>query len=448
MSGIKLKRLILKNFKGIKDLTIDFKNVTNIYGENKLGKTTIFDGFTWLLFDKDSKDRSKFEVQPLDDKNNVIHMIETEVIGVLEVDGKTMEIKKILREKWVKKRGEVDSELKGTETLYYINEVPVKLSEYKEKINNIVDEKLFKLISSPLYFSLNMKWEERRKVIQDIIGDITAESVVNYNASLKPLIKLLKDTDLETFKKTISARIKKLNEDKRSIPYRIDELNKSICSEIDFDALAYRKRGILGGIKSIQEKLMDSSKLNEDLLKEKNRLYEIKSKLRDMEYKAEDEVKWNLKQSNSEMRDIENSILKNESSMDRIKITIKNNETKVLDLDNVMKKLRNDYEILQGQELVMKEDEFLCPTCGRHFDADDIETKKQEMRVSYIKNKDKELTKINTEGQGKRALQEKLQADTVTAQGELDTYIDKLNELIISKAEKEKLFLILALRWI
>lgn len=161
MSVIKLIKMSLKNFKGIKNLTVDFENVTNICGENKLGKTTIFDGFTWVLFDKDSKDRSKFEVQPLDEANNVMHMLETEVVAILEVDGKPMELKKLLKEKWVKKRGEVESELKGTETLYYINEVPLKLSEYREKICSIIDEQLFKLISNPLYFSLNMKWQVR-----------------------------------------------------------------------------------------------------------------------------------------------------------------------------------------------------------------------------------------------------------------------------------------------
>jgi Predicted ATP-dependent endonuclease of the OLD family len=49
---IALKNLKLKNFKGIKDLNIGFSKETNIFGENASGKTTIFDAFTWLLFDK------------------------------------------------------------------------------------------------------------------------------------------------------------------------------------------------------------------------------------------------------------------------------------------------------------------------------------------------------------------------------------------------------------
>ena len=60
-----LKSLTLKNFKGIKDLQIDFSKVTNIYGENATGKTTIVDSFMWLLFGKDSKDRKDFDIKTI-----------------------------------------------------------------------------------------------------------------------------------------------------------------------------------------------------------------------------------------------------------------------------------------------------------------------------------------------------------------------------------------------
>lgn len=51
--SIVLKSLDLKNFKSIKELHMDFSStVTNIYGENATGKTSIFDAFTWLLLIK------------------------------------------------------------------------------------------------------------------------------------------------------------------------------------------------------------------------------------------------------------------------------------------------------------------------------------------------------------------------------------------------------------
>ncbi|HCB4303611.1 TPA: AAA family ATPase, partial [Listeria monocytogenes] len=49
MKTIKLLKLQLENFKGVKELEIDFQDNTSIYGANASGKTTILDAFTWLL---------------------------------------------------------------------------------------------------------------------------------------------------------------------------------------------------------------------------------------------------------------------------------------------------------------------------------------------------------------------------------------------------------------
>ncbi|RYG55303.1 hypothetical protein EON80_30830, partial [bacterium] len=66
---IVLKALTLINFKGARSRTIDFSEVTNIYGDNATGKTTIKDAFCWLFFGKDSTDRKDFEIKTLDGNN-------------------------------------------------------------------------------------------------------------------------------------------------------------------------------------------------------------------------------------------------------------------------------------------------------------------------------------------------------------------------------------------
>ena len=49
---MKLISLKLKNFKGIKELSLEpnGKNI-NVFGDNATGKTTIFDSISWLLFE-------------------------------------------------------------------------------------------------------------------------------------------------------------------------------------------------------------------------------------------------------------------------------------------------------------------------------------------------------------------------------------------------------------
>ena len=56
MTEIKIKRLVLENFKCHKSLRLDFEGGNaSIYGDNASGKTSIYDALTWLLFGKDSQ---------------------------------------------------------------------------------------------------------------------------------------------------------------------------------------------------------------------------------------------------------------------------------------------------------------------------------------------------------------------------------------------------------
>ena len=396
---IMLKKLTLKNFKGIKDLTIDFSKVTSIKGENASGKTTVFDAFTYLMFDKDSQDRSKFEVQPLDASNNVIHMLDTSVEGTLDVNGKTMILKKVLKEKWTRKRGEEQTELKGTETSYYIDEVPAKMGEYKKQINGLIDENLFKLLSNPLYFSANMKWQDRRKVLLDIIGDISSEEIINYKDNLKALAELLKDKDVDTLKKQIQAKKKKLTDDKKNIPSRVDENTKSI-KEIDFKALEFDKTGIEEKIKAVDTQLVDSSKANSELLEQKDKLFNLKIKSKDIEHdigKKAEEPKYEMEKELNDLENITRKLEIKNSNLSNEKTSI---EGQIPILRKQADGLRKQWHEVNTRALTFDENEFKCPTCDRKFETGDIDTKKIEITENFNQNKARKLAGIKAEGTG------------------------------------------------
>lgn len=432
MSKIILKSLRLRNFKGIKDLTMGFSKVTNIFGENATGKTTIADSFFWLLFDKDSRDRATFEIKTLDNNNNVIHGLDHEVTGVLTVDGKDTTLTKIYKEKWTKKRGEAERELTGHETLYYIDEVPVKKKEYQDKVSALIDESLFKLITNPLFFSTNMKWQDRRKVLLDIIGDLTDEEVINYKSNLKALGRLLADKDIDTLKKSIQAKKRRFNEEIKSIPYRVDECNNSI-KELDFEVLELNKKEIVAAIKAVEEQLMDSSKANEALLKQRDKIYKFKSKLQELEYQAKTDV-------NKPLRDIEFKISTHRADIAQLENERLNKERKlsriissINDFKQEMDKLRDEFTKVNQHLLEIDENEFICPTCKREFEAEDIEVKKHEMTENFNQNKAKKLKNIRHQGLDYKNEVEKL---TIEA-SEIEEDIKSLGLRIV--AEKNSL---------
>ncbi|WP_286910702.1 DUF2813 domain-containing protein [Clostridium sp. UBA1652] len=422
---IVLKSLKLKNFKGITALSINFSKVTNIFGENATGKTTIFDSFTWLLFNKDSQDRAKFDIQPLDSENKVEKMIETEVEATLLIDSTEFILKKVLTQNWVKKRGEVEAELKGGNNSYYINEVPVKEGEYKKRINEIIEENIFKLITNPLYFSTNMKWQDRRGIILKIVGDITNERIISSHGSLEGLSKLLINQNVDDVKKSTAAKKKKLIEDKKSIPYRVDELNNSI-KEYDFESLEFQKRNIQSAINSIDEKLMDSSKANEGLLKEQDRLYKLKSKLKDIEYKAKSESELPLREMTNNLYKVKSQIQDINYNQIRVLENRRDNYSdQIINLKTEMDHLRNQWTEKNNEQLIFDESKFNCPTCNRPLEEHDIETTKHEMLENFNLTKARALKSISEKGTEKKK-----------KVSELESLINALTEELIPLNEK------------
>lgn len=401
MKSIILKTLILRNFKGIKDLKVDFNRVTDISGDNAVGKTTIFDAFTWLLFDKNSLDAKDFEIKTLDKNNNVIHGLEHEVSALLNIDGVEKKLSKIYKEKWTKKRGEAEKQLTGHTTDYYIDDVPVKKVEFQEAIGNIIDEKLFKLITNPLYFSTILNWKDRRNVLLSIIGDVDVMDVIKGNNTLKGFDALLGEKTVDDLKKTLAARKRKINQDIDSIPVRIDELDKSILN-LDFEALESELKLKNEELKQVEDKLYDSTKLGDVVLEKQQKLFNLKNMLQSIEYKAESqanrpkkELEALLDEKTYELKDT----LRKVSTLEERLVSIKFKKDLV---EDQMDSLRNSWHEEKLRTLEFNENEFVCPTCKREFEADDIEAKKENLIEQFNISKSRKLADINSLGVAKK----------------------------------------------
>jgi DNA repair exonuclease SbcCD ATPase subunit len=220
---MKLLKLKLQNFKGIRNSEFDFGGINaTIYGDNATGKTTVFDSLCWLLFGKDSLDRADFEIKTLEN-GEPIHKVNHEVEAeFLHDDGNSFTLKRVYREKYSSPRGG-DTKLTGHTTDYFINEVPVKEKEYKQYINDVIAEDVFKLITNPLYFNEQYSWQNRRKLLLEISGDIKDEEVINSRAELTRLAELLNGRTVDEQRKIVAAKKTAINKELDMIPVRIDE---------------------------------------------------------------------------------------------------------------------------------------------------------------------------------------------------------------------------------
>ena len=436
---IKIFSLKLKNFKGIKELKIDFNcQNTNIYGANATGKTTIFDAFKWLFFDKDSSDRKDFNIKTLDNNNNPIHFLEHEVEAILVIDGVDMTFKKVLQEKWVKKRGESDREFSGHETNYWIDEVPVKKKDYEEKINSLIPESLFKLITDPSYFNNQLKWTERRELLINISGaNISDDEILDSKEEFKTIKDNLEGRSIDDYKKVVQAKIKDLNKEKETIPVRIDELTNTLITEhnIDYKEIEEQKEEYNKQLNNIELEMTDIQTKAKENMKIADQLTIAKKELADFKLKKETEYsqKYSICLINlqNEKKIIENTIrLKQEEDSDRL-LRIQSDQKR-------KEELYKKWDEVSKTALEFDPNSFICPTCKREYETDKKEEIKKQFEDNLNIHKKSEQEAINREGQ---AINIRLDENTKARekiQQELPRLNNKLEEINNKIAEIEK----------
>ena len=280
MKTVIIKEIRLLNFKGLRNLTVEFDPaLTEIYGRNGIGKTSIFDGFTWLLFGKNSEDRKQFGIKTYDEAGNIIPKLPHEVSAVLLVDGEVVTLCRRFNEKWTKKRGSAVEEFVGHEEERLYNNVPCSVKEWNEKIAAICPEQVFKFITNPLF---------------RMAGGITDEEIAAGNADFAALLASLTGKTMEEYKKEIAAKKRRLKTEIEAIPERIDERRRDVPEAEDWAALEEELRQKQEALAKVEEQINDASKAyaaaNEERLATVRKISDLKNERLALELKIKDEV--------------------------------------------------------------------------------------------------------------------------------------------------------------
>ncbi len=459
MKQIKLMNLKLTNFKGIKDFELKSDgNDLKVYGGNATGKTTLFDAFVWVLFDKDSNNNttSNFDIKTLVD-GNPINKIEHAVEAELDVDGTVLKLKKVYKEKWTKKRGFTTEDFTGHTTDYFVNDVPSKKREYEEAIKELVDENVFKLLTNPAYFNDEKAFnrKERRDLLIEIAGGVNDEEVISENEDLAKLLDVLNGNNIEDHKKIINAKRRDINKEIDRIPIRIDEIHRGLpdlsnLNEADLNNKSDEKLKEIEVKKEQINDIKNGSKTNE-LNKQIN---DVEIEINNVKNNHEQEQKQGLYKLQTRLNEEESnlSILRNnvKSQIEQKKL----NDQLIQSKQEQMEDLRKEYMESQEQynEQAAQEfdnDECTCPTCEQELPQDKIDesiarfNKNKSGLLEKIKKKQEEINKKGVELKGEV---EQLQADIepinkeiekITEQGKKkESDIELLKERV-EKAEKE-----------
>ena len=432
---MKLLRLTYKNFKAQSQNIILNDSDVDVFGANGAGKTTAFDAFIWLLFGKDSKGAELSE--DIKTRSQVDNGQEHEVEAVLLLDdGSHIKLKRTFREIWTKKRGSATETFSGHTTDFFIDDVPAKKREYSDRINSIISEEKFKLLTDPLYFKNQMDWKDRRKILLEVCGDVSDEDVIASKEELAELPGMLAGKSIEDYRKILQARRTKMNDELRKIPVRIDEAQRNLPDVESLNA------------EVIQTELEDFKKtqmeLNRKILKiqdggaaadKQREIAELDTKQAEIKNRYDHEVNKKALLNLSVISELNSKKNRMESGIDDSRKKIEFLQKVITSGGEKLQQLRAEWKEINAEQFTASVDDT-CPTCGQKLPADRVEAAMQQALEAFNVSKSNRRAENNKTGKAMKAKLiesgeqiEKLQADIAGMQAkiaETDTEIERL----------------------
>lgn len=459
MKKIKLLSMRIQNFKGCKDRTIELGDKTRISGANATGKTTIFDAFTWLLFNQDSLGSADFDIRPLNKDGTMVDDVEISVEASLLIDGEERAIKKTQKQKWVKRR----NEFQGNENKYEIDGVPIDTQkEYKDFVAGIVDEEVFSLVTNPSAFNL-LPWKKQREILLKFVDNFSDVQIAEAFADkYSRLIPELKNFGTEAILKKYNKIKSELNKQMTEIPARIDEVSKQLVIA-DVGALEVEKTAKEVALQKVEDEISGGAGKLEEINKKREEILNLKFHISEIQNEENQKLfdKSKIVRDNLNARDRELSNVKREigNLSDEIKAVHNMYEAQEREKDRLLVEWRSE-KAKTFPEFVpldpLPERATICPTCGREL-AEDVkkkilddyessvelyQNKYSEDKAKFEETRAKKLEQIEKDGKEAAASRDKLKAN----EAELRKKMDELNIQLadtqkkydIAKAELDK----------
>ncbi|HPD25019.1 MAG TPA: hypothetical protein PK285_11530 [Bacteroidales bacterium] len=434
MKKVILKQLCLRNFRGIKNLELNFSDRENfIFGDNGLGKSTVFDAYCWLLFGKDAQDRKDYNIRPIIN-GELLRRVDCEVSAILDIDGSETELKRVFKEKWVKPRGEIEEVFKGNETETFWNNVPINVSEYQKKINEIIDEVIFKMLSI-VHFFPTLDWKVQREFLFQMAGTLSDAEIAQGNEDFTKLIDKISGKSLSDFKKEISAQKRKLKENIAQIQPRIDQTQKLIPEKIDFsqvekeiDVLKQKVNDIDNAISNKAEALRQRF---EEIKHKQEYINELKQEQQNILFNAELKEREKTFELEKQRQIVENSIKALQKSCEDDQFNLKSFNSKLSDYKIRLQTRKNEIIALRKEWVDENAKEYdgsdTCPVCGQNMPKEMMEN---SIKL-FTEAKMKKLSEISQRGKG-------IDAEIKELENEIENIQIKIYSLTEDILEKEK----------
>lgn len=411
MKEFLIKKLAIKNFKGQTRTFTPNDVKTFVKGANGVGKTTLYKAFCWLLTSyTDATNVKNHEL--FDSRLELTHETpEARVRATIVLDGEEYTLERIAKAKFSRKRGSQEWTKDASDTYrIFIDDIETSSSDFNSWVErNIGSVELlpYMLIGERFANLVIDDKKSARKILEQITGEITLDMMRgDYSMIEKDLAKYPIEQLLERYK----AQLKPLNQRANVIDALVETKEHELNSfdDVDFESLEARINEKTKEIKSMDERIADSSKSLEPLIREREtlikKIHDKSIELGDRRFAFEADHSIELRSLKREIEDV------NEYNKD----VEKKNMANCQEYDLLRQKVDSTKHMLsvlnaKCDVLLKKRDEIkarvfdveVCAYCGSPLSP----FNQEKERASFNQQKQKDLDDVVAEG---KELKEKI----------------------------------------
>ena len=424
---IKFKKIRIRNFRGLVsfDANLEGRSV-RISGANGLGKSSVADAITWVLFGKDSRRRTAFPIDPVDDAGRIIHHLDVSVELEMLIDGQLTTLRRRRQEKWVQKRGMATEQLYGHQTTCYIDGRPLPSSDFSSHVDTIVKEELFRALTTPDYFP-SLPMNQQYRLLVKIVGTRTLAEIAAKDEEAMKVVDELGQRSLDQYRQGLAYDLQRTRKEQELIPVRLSEVQGFIeqVKANGADHVTARKQA-----KEIERKIDQTTQEIDSLagvVRAENARYNEQrahiQQLRQQLAAVEDRVE----KQNRETRTLHHSLISKakedvevlEERHTAATTLLACHERNRKNLDQQLEDFRRRWEETERLTFSWPVEESICPTCGQPLPKDQADKKRAEAEARFNERKMQQQDALDQESERLIKARKRLEDQTTAARQEI-----------------------------
>lgn len=457
MKKILIDKICLRYFKGVENKEIVLgDNINVVKGRNGIGKSTIADAISWVLFGTNQAGATKFGIKTKDkdgrEIEDVAHSVEISLSVQDEQEGLTCYV---LTRSLTETRKD-DGSVTNSYTYKVDGEVETA-GDFKKVVDAICPEEVFRLCSSPYSFT-QMDWSEQRKRLNKMFGVPSVEDVTGGDKKYDAIKELLEKDDVDKILKHLNYKRKEVQKNLDEVPVRLEALKNVLPKAEDWAAV---EKLILEKRKEITETRKNLNTIDNggaDFIRKYQNISTLNldhKRKRIMEESAQRRLGEIIKANAEAKTACKKAVAEAEQNIEDLKQKLKSFDVALVKCDARMNELdaekadgKEKWKLIKARKWEWNEDDAFCPTCKQALPEDQVQKIMEESKKAFLNNQASDLKKLDDDAARIKEEVKKCeenteyfktgQKTTQTQLGEAETALEEARKALEEQAKKEE----------